>query len=62
MNINNVQNRSNGEHPGYCRATYKENDQKIENNYRCNQTFSTSNLWNIRRNKREFVISAGIKH
>jgi hypothetical protein len=60
MDINNIQNRSNDEQSRYCRTIYKEDDQKVVNNYRCNQTFSTSNLWKIRKTKREFVISTGI--
>lgn len=61
MNIDNVQKKGlTGVQSGYCREIYKVNDQAVVNNYRCNQKFSTSNLWQIRRNKEEFVINTGI--
>ncbi len=64
MNILNNQTENNDAQccVDYCRTTYNVAGGEVVNNYRCNQQpFSASDLWELRKNKREFTIRAGIQ-
>jgi len=46
----------------YCTTTYNVTGQEVVNNYRCNQpSFSTSDLWRLRKNKTETRISTNLQ-
>ena len=56
MNINDNQTETFD----YCTISYRVEGQEVVNNYKCNQhLFSTSDLWRIRRSKKEFTINTG---
>jgi hypothetical protein len=63
MNMNNNQTQSNEQviSIDYCRTSYNVEGLEVINNYRCGQrSFSTSDLWRIRRSNRSFAINSGI--
>ena len=45
----------------YCKTSFKTADNEIVNVYKCNQqSFSTSDMWNIQRKKKQFDVNGGI--
>ncbi len=60
MNNLSVQNGTEcGMH--YCKKTFDISGRQIVNNFKCNQKkFSTSDMWNIERNKKQFAIRSGM--
>jgi len=63
MNINNNQTQTNQQEISidYCRTSYNVAGLEVINNYKCGRrSLSTSDLWKIRRSKREFTINSGI--
>ena len=45
----------------YCKTSFKTADNEIVNVYKCNQqSFSTSDMWNIQRKKKQFEVNGGI--
>jgi hypothetical protein len=45
----------------YCRTSFNVSGQELVNNYKCDrQPFSTSDLWRIRRKKKEVSIRTTI--
>ncbi len=59
MNISNNQTENNAVQCciDYCRTIHNAGGHEVVNNYRCKQQlFSTSDLWRIRKNKREITI------
>ncbi|HJW15508.1 MAG TPA: hypothetical protein VJ499_00215 [Flavisolibacter sp.] len=63
MNINNKQTAQNEPQCciDYCRTIINMSGQEVVNNYKCDQQpFSTSDLWRIRRKKKEVSIRTSI--
>jgi len=45
----------------HCRRNYFVEGQEVVNNYRCHQPpFSSTDLWRVRKNKRETTIRTNI--
>jgi hypothetical protein len=46
---------------GYCSKSFEIEDQTVVNSYKCNgKKLSTSDLWTIQKNKRQFSITTGL--
>ena len=63
MNINNNETVNNETQCciDSCKTTFSVSGQEVINNYKCNQqSFSTSDLWRIRKNKKEVSIRTSI--
>ena len=45
----------------YCRTAFEVTGQQVVNSYKCRQKqFSSSDMWNILKNRRTFVIEKGL--
>jgi len=63
MNIDNAntQNEGNQDLVDFCTTTFSTSGEEIVNTYKCNQKqFSTSDIWNIQKQKRQLAINANI--
>lgn len=61
MNVNNGKTANNESHHGaeLCQSSFGNLDHEVVNSHKCNQRpFSTSDLWNIQKQKKKFTVGS----
>ena len=64
MNTSIIQRKKEDAHFGvdYCKRTFNASGQQVVNSYKCNQEkLTTSDIWNIQKQKRQITIGPGIR-